>query len=278
MQDKNHISQPECASNLAIRLTEMHTEQAAATSFGGSQVGNVAAANAPVATKLPTHDEIRAIARSARTSASDSASPSEYVIAGYRAALSAQAAPLLPEEIPASNTLWRFLTKGMTHSDIAGLPEHDREVLTERAQKNWAAIRAEAEATAPVLQPLADVGAATPAHLTFSQWWTDVGHVKVAEMANSNGWRGAAEAGYAAGVLQVAPTATEQDVMDAKRYQWLFGARTKDQVTSVSSTVFNPLPQDFVLSELQCFYTHKAMADAMIDDAMAAQKSRESQS
>lgn len=49
----------------------------------------VQAAPAAVAVpaKLPTSDEIRAIARSVSTSSSDSPSPSEYVMAGYRAAL-----------------------------------------------------------------------------------------------------------------------------------------------------------------------------------------------
>ena len=51
----------------------------------------VLAAPAAVAVpaKLPTGDEIRAIARSVSTSSSDSPSSSEYVMAGYRAALAA---------------------------------------------------------------------------------------------------------------------------------------------------------------------------------------------
>ena len=48
-----------------------------------------APASVAVPAKLPTSDEIRAIARSVSTSSSDSPSPSEYVMAGYRAALAA---------------------------------------------------------------------------------------------------------------------------------------------------------------------------------------------
>lgn len=55
---------------------------------------------------------------------------------------------------------------------------------------------------------------------------------------------------------------------DAKRYRWLFDARTEDQVDRYSATIANPLPQDFVLSELQCFYTTKIQVDEMIDKQM----------
>lgn len=75
-------------------------------------------------------------------------------VAEVQKLLAAAAAPVvLPEEIPASNTLWMFLTKGMTQSAIADMPERDRKVLTERAQENWAAIRTEVGATAPVVLP-----------------------------------------------------------------------------------------------------------------------------
>ena len=55
---------------------------------------------------------------------------------------------------------------------------------------------------------------------------------------------------------------------DAQRYRWLFDARTEDQVDQYSTTIANPLPQDFVLSELQCFYTTKVQVDEMIDTQM----------
>lgn len=55
---------------------------------------------------------------------------------------------------------------------------------------------------------------------------------------------------------------------DAQRYRWLFDARTEDQVDRYSPTIANPLPQDFVLSELQCFYTTKIQVDEMIDKQM----------
>ena len=59
---------------------------------------------------------------------------------------------------------------------------------------------------------------------------------------------------------------------DAERYRWLVGARTKEQAECVSGTVCNPLPQDNVLSEMQCFYLHKEQADSLIDAAIAAAK------
>lgn len=55
---------------------------------------------------------------------------------------------------------------------------------------------------------------------------------------------------------------------DAKRYRWLFDARTEVQVDRYSATIANPIPQDFVLSQLQCFYTTKIQVDEMIDKQM----------
>lgn len=54
---------------------------------------------------------------------------------------------------------------------------------------------------------------------------------------------------------------------DAARYEWLFGARTEAQVASVHDTVSNPLPQDEVLSKLQCYYMSKSQVDALVDAA-----------
>ncbi|WEE79264.1 hypothetical protein LZ683_07810 [Comamonas testosteroni] len=81
------------------------------------------------------------------------ATPAAGELAPLQVGLQEPALVVLPEEIPASNTLWMFLTKGMTQSAIAGMPERDRKVLTERAQENWAAIRAEVGATVPVVLP-----------------------------------------------------------------------------------------------------------------------------
>lgn len=52
----------------------------------------------PDSAAYPNPDEIRAIARSVSTGASDSPSPSEYVMAGYRAALAATPAAPVKEE------------------------------------------------------------------------------------------------------------------------------------------------------------------------------------
>lgn len=71
--------------------------------------------------------------------------------------------------------------------------------------------------------------------------------------------------------IAAALAATQPAAQDAKRYQWLFGARTKAQIQSASGTVCNPLPQDEVLSELQGFYMHKDDVDAIVDAALAAQ-------
>jgi len=57
---------------------------------------------------------------------------------------------------------------------------------------------------------------------------------------------------------------------DAARYQWLMGARSKEQASTASGAITNPLPQDRVLHEMQCFFFHKQQADEMIDAAMAS--------
>ena len=64
------------------------------------------------------------------------------------------------------------------------------------------------------------------------------------------------------------------DAIDAARYRWLVGARTKEQTESVSTTVFNPLPQDLLISELQCFYLYKEQVDAAIDHARKAEEAQ----
>ena len=59
----------------------------------------------------------------------------------------------LPEQIPDSDTLWLFLTKGMTRKEIQSLSAHDQKVYRERAAKNWAMIRREASDTHPASSP-----------------------------------------------------------------------------------------------------------------------------
>ena len=54
---------------------------------------------------------------------------------------------------------------------------------------------------------------------------------------------------------------------DAARYDWLFGPRTAAQAVSVPDTVFKPLPQDDVLSQLQGFYMSKSQVNALVDAA-----------
>lgn len=136
-----------------------------------TQPAQQAAVDAPVAAKLPTPDEIRAIARSVGTSASDSPSPSEYVIAGYRAALSAQAAPVAVGEreaferhyIAESKRLVPAI-KDFTHEEARNalmLPTGD-DYGIESASAGWkfwqarAALAATPAAVAPVVLPEPD--------------------------------------------------------------------------------------------------------------------------
>ena len=61
----------------------------------------------------------------------------------------------------------------------------------------------------------------------------------------------------------------EQDSIEAKRYRWLFGARTAEECASEDICYSGkPLPQDLVISELSSFYCHKELVDVMIDSAM----------
>lgn len=165
-QDRQHLlgygrsafeAGAKCAKNLAIESAETPAARPAATTCGAAQVGNAAAVDVPLNITLNALLQAEAalevaIARILKRDPSHSISVTSEAkaLVIVRRALSAQAAPGLPEEIPASDTLWRLLTNGMTQSAIAGLPERDRKVLTERAQKNWATICAEAGATAPV--------------------------------------------------------------------------------------------------------------------------------
>lgn len=58
-----------------------------------------------------------------------------------------EAAPVvLPEKIPSSDTLWQFLTNGVSLSALHTLSEHDQNVYRDRAAKTWATIRSEATA------------------------------------------------------------------------------------------------------------------------------------
>lgn len=55
--------------------------------------------------------------------------------------------------------------------------------------------------------------------------------------------------------------------MDADRYDWLFGPRTDSQISNEVYTVFNPLPQDVVISQIQGFYMSKSDVNSLIDAA-----------
>lgn len=59
-----------------------------------------------------------------------------------------------------------------------------------------------------------------------------------------------------------------KDKRDAARYQWLFGARTQQQAMDVNHTVYAPLVQDMVLSELQGFFMCKEDVDTLVDTHM----------
>ncbi|MPS93336.1 hypothetical protein [Comamonas sp.] len=106
-----------------------------------------------VAHRTFTEEQMRAYVDADRSRAALAATPAAGELAPLQVGLQEPALVVLPEEIPASNTLWMFLTKGMTQSAIAKMPESDRKILTERAQENWAAIRAEVGATVPVVLP-----------------------------------------------------------------------------------------------------------------------------
>ncbi|HTH09708.1 MAG TPA: hypothetical protein VMA55_09065, partial [Acidovorax sp.] len=67
--------------------------------------------------------------------------------------------------------------------------------------------------------------------------------------------------------LSAARAPADSVLEDAARYDWLFGARTDAQVSSEISTVFNPLPQDEVISHLQGFYMSKSEVNALVDAA-----------
>lgn len=58
--------------------------------FAGAVLAKWGTPQPAPAPATPDGDELRKIARAARTSASDDASPTEYVLAGWRAALAAQ--------------------------------------------------------------------------------------------------------------------------------------------------------------------------------------------
>lgn len=55
--------------------------------------------------------------------------------------------------------------------------------------------------------------------------------------------------------------------MDVDRYDWLFGPRTDSQISNEVYTVFNPLPQDVVISQIQGFYMSKSDVNSLIDAA-----------
>jgi len=55
---------------------------------------------------------------------------------------------------------------------------------------------------------------------------------------------------------------------DARRYRWLFNARTEAECADEDVGLKPPKPQDLVLAEISGFYTHKEIVDAIVDSAM----------
>lgn len=60
---------------------------------------------------------------------------------------------------------------------------------------------------------------------------------------------------------------------DARRYQWLFGARTSAQCADEDAGMKDPLPQDKIISMAASWFLAKASIDAAIDAAMAREES-----
>ena len=80
------------------------------------------------------------------------ADPGSAAVVAHAAESSSGAciSPTLPVDVPESDTLWQFLTKGYSLNGIrralvCGDPHAEAEarMLVERARKNWARIRAE---------------------------------------------------------------------------------------------------------------------------------------
>lgn len=78
------------------------------------------------------------------------ADPGSAAVVAHAAESSSGACIQLPVEVPESDTLWQFLTKGYSLNGIrralvCGDPHAEAEarMLIERARKNWARIRAE---------------------------------------------------------------------------------------------------------------------------------------
>lgn len=71
--------------------------------------------------------------------------------------------------------------------------------------------------------------------------------------------------------LYTAQPAPSGDAEDAARYRWLFDCRTPEQLISPNETVFNPLRQDEIISQIQGFYMSKADVDTMVDAARKEQ-------
>ena len=108
-----------------------------------------------VPTKLPTGDEIRAIARSVSTSSSDSPSPSEYVMAGYRAALAATTAadaPLYAEMLAALQSVGMdAVGVGGGENTISDSARAKVEAVLEKIGAPWPS--SDTAAAAPVVLP-----------------------------------------------------------------------------------------------------------------------------
>lgn len=78
------------------------------------------------------------------------ADPGSAAVVAHAAESSSGACIQLPVEVPESDTLWQFLTKGYSLNGIRRAlvcgdshAEAEARMLIERARKNWARIRAE---------------------------------------------------------------------------------------------------------------------------------------
>lgn len=113
------------------------------------EILSAAPAAVAVPAKLPTSDEIRAIARSVSTSSSDSPSPSEYVMAGYRAALAATLAADAP-------TGWKLVPMEPTAAMLERAGATDRDGTPATYKTLYMAMVGASPAAAPVVLPEPD--------------------------------------------------------------------------------------------------------------------------
>lgn len=106
--------------------------------LSGKVLGEAEAALAAVgASREPTGDQLRQIARSARTSASDPASPTELVLAGWKAAVGASVQPV---QASLSDEPVRLALDALEEIALAGMSGTGQE--SEEGMRAWHARRA----------------------------------------------------------------------------------------------------------------------------------------